>query len=285
MKVFLSWSGDLSHKVACAFREWLPSVIQAVQPYVSSEDIDKGTRWSTDIAKELAESSYGLICVTRENLNAPWIHFESGALSKSIDKANVTPFLFEVKRSEVHGPLLQFQSCIFEKDDVLKLLRSINARLKEGEVLREDSLKKAFEVWWPHLESVLKALPSARVDSETTTKKGPKQPEILEELLELVRNQQRLITHPESLLPPDYLAWALDKVRPGTSRDDRQQRLIEKLHSDIISIERMTKEMCGDEPKFSELVSEVRKFHMNFHEIMDDRVRVRRRTSAAAKIA
>jgi len=65
MKVFLSWSGELSHKVSVIFRDWLPSVIQSVDPYVSSEDIDKGARWSTDIAKELEESSYGVLCVTK----------------------------------------------------------------------------------------------------------------------------------------------------------------------------------------------------------------------------
>ena len=50
MKVFLSWSGELSHKVALAFREWLPNVIQSIEPYVSSEDIDKGARWSAEMA-------------------------------------------------------------------------------------------------------------------------------------------------------------------------------------------------------------------------------------------
>ncbi len=127
MKVFISWSGAISHLVAIKLRDWLPSVIQSIEPYVSSEDIDKGARWSTDIAGELHASSYGLICLTKDNINAPWINFEAGALGKSIDKSRVSPFLFRIKRSEVEGPILQFQSTIFEKDDVLKLLKSINA--------------------------------------------------------------------------------------------------------------------------------------------------------------
>lgn len=105
MKVFISWSGNISWKVAVIFRDWLPSVIQSVEPYVSSEDIDKGARWSTDIAKELEDSTFGILCVTKENLEAPWLSFEAGALSKTMEKSFVTPFLFDIKRSEVQGLL------------------------------------------------------------------------------------------------------------------------------------------------------------------------------------
>ena len=87
MRVFISWSGNKSHKVALVFRDWLPSVIQSIEPYVSSEDIDKGARWSTDIAKELENSTFGILCVTKDNLEAPWLSFEAGALSKTMDKA------------------------------------------------------------------------------------------------------------------------------------------------------------------------------------------------------
>lgn len=99
LKVFISWSGEESHKVALVLREWLPSVIQSITPYVSSEDIDKGTRWASDIAGELDESSFGILCVTKDNLNAPWLNFEAGALGKSVDKSRVCPFLFRIKRS------------------------------------------------------------------------------------------------------------------------------------------------------------------------------------------
>jgi hypothetical protein len=86
MKVFISWSGERSRAVAEALREWLPNVIQTVNLWVSLADIEKGARWSTDITAQLEECSVGLICLTPENLSAPWLLFEAGALSKMVDK-------------------------------------------------------------------------------------------------------------------------------------------------------------------------------------------------------
>ena len=126
MKVFISWSGKTSLGVAQQLREWLPCVINSLEPYVSSEDIDKGARWSTDIAKELEDSTFGILCVTKDNLEASWLSFEAGALSKTMEKAFVTPFLFDIKRSEVQGPILQFQSTVFEKEDIKKMVKTLN---------------------------------------------------------------------------------------------------------------------------------------------------------------
>lgn len=115
MKVFVSWSGDKSHKAAVVFRDWLPSVIQSITPYVSSEDIDKGARWSVDIASELEDSTFGLLCVTEENLNAPWLSFEAGALSKAMDKSFVTPFLLDIKRADVQAQYYNFSQRFSKK--------------------------------------------------------------------------------------------------------------------------------------------------------------------------
>lgn len=215
MKIFLSWSGKLSHEIACIFRDWLPSVIQSVKPYVSSEDIDKGTRWSSDIAGELEVSNYGIILVTKDNLNAQWINFEAGALSKSLDKANVSPFLFDIKRSEVQGPLLQFQSTIFEKEDIFKLLQSVNNRLEEEKKLENLQLSKAFEVWWSELETKLNTLKEHNSEKPEKAKEAKEntQSEILEEILELVRTQQRTLSSPEVLLPTTHLKRIFELFR------------------------------------------------------------------------
>lgn len=221
MKVFISWSGSTSHKVAVVLRDWLPSVIQSIEPYVSSEDIDKGARWSTDIAGELHASSYGLVCLTSDNVNAPWINFEAGALGKSIDKSRVSPFLFRIKRSEVEGPILQFQSTIFEKPDVLKLLKSINLACGQ-DALEEIRLEKAFDVWWPDLERQLNSIPAVQPNEKTPAQEEPASGDlnsrVLEELLELTRNNHKLLRDPSSLFPPDYVDHVLRR-RPPRSLD------------------------------------------------------------------
>jgi len=211
MKVFLSWSGESSHRVATALKEWLPSVIQILQPYLSSEDIDKGARWSVDIASELQASSYGIVCVTSENVQAPWIMFEAGALSKSLDKGRVAPFLFGIKRSEIQGPLLQFQSVLYSKDDVARLVQSLNGALGE-EALSDDGLAKAFEVWWPILEKQLNLVASIK-PLPVTAPASPGPNQILEEILELARSSQKLLRDPNELLPRGYLNAVLRESR------------------------------------------------------------------------
>ncbi len=215
MKVFISWSGETSLKVAQIFREWIPSVIQSIEPYVSSEDIDKGARWSTDIAKELADSSFGILCVTKDNLQAPWLSFEAGALSKTMEKSFVTPFLFNIKRSEVNGPILQFQSTIFEKEDIRRMVKTLNKACGEASI-SEARLDKAFDVWYPTLESLLTELKesASNVDEEQESNESNETSEILEEILELSRDNQKLLKSPDMRLYEDIcrLQEAIDQL-------------------------------------------------------------------------
>lgn len=214
MKVFISWSGDVSHKVAKALRDWLPSVIQSITPYVSSEDIDKGARWSSDIADELDESSFGVLCVTPDNINAPWLNFEAGALGKSVEKSRVCPFLFRIKRSDVEGPILQYQSTIHDKEDVFKLIKAINEACGDHGI-EEIRLEKTFDVWWPKLDEELDAIEEIKAEIADNEKK-PEEingyvSRVLEEVLDISRTNQKLLRDPSTILPPDYFEHIIDR--------------------------------------------------------------------------
>jgi hypothetical protein len=61
MKVFISWSGEHSRVITAAFHDWLPNVIQTMQPWMSAQNIDKGAGLSADRAGQLEDTRVGLI--------------------------------------------------------------------------------------------------------------------------------------------------------------------------------------------------------------------------------
>lgn len=183
MRVFISWSGEQSRAVAEAIRDWLPGVLQSVVPYFTPTDIEKGTRWSSDIAQELEQAQVGVLCITRENISSDWILFEAGALSKSLDKGHVCPILFGITPTDLSGPLKQFQATEFSKPDFHKLIGVINSGLGDRR-LPPKTLDAVFEKWWPDLEN--------RVSEILNAIAAPTEPvrrdrELIEEILSLVR--------------------------------------------------------------------------------------------------
>ncbi|KKG36758.1 hypothetical protein DKM28_03110 [Methanosarcina mazei] len=255
MKVFISWSGDLSKRIATALKEWIPNVLQSTEPYVSSEDVDKGSRWSTDIAKELADSTYGILCVTRDNFREPWLNFEAGALSKKMESSRVCPFLYNVKLSEIDGPLLQFQVTVYKKEDVLKLLISLNNSCTDQK-LPEERLLKAFELWWPELERNLIIedvdLIQQGVNNESNNAHNDA---ILEEILSLLQTQQKILRRPEEILPPDYIIDLMKK-----SEKDRSTRSIsQEAYYELFEVYERLRTASIDNLKFLRSVEGINK--------------------------
>jgi TIR domain len=187
MKVFISWSGDASYKAAIALREWLPSVLQSLEPYVSSEDIEKGARWSSDIGQRLNDTEFGVLCVTRENLSSAWLNFEAGALSKSIDTGRVSPLLLNLRPAELVGPLSQFQVTLPHFEDIVRLVKSMNTACERP--IEEARLVEAIKMWWPKLGASLKE--AARGDDQAHPAPQRDIREMIEELLEITRGIQR----------------------------------------------------------------------------------------------
>jgi hypothetical protein len=208
MKVFISWSGKRSHALANLLRGWLPLVIQEIEPYVSTEDIEKGARWSADVGRELETSHYGILCVTPENVNAPWLNFEAGALAKSFDSGLVSPLLYGMDIKDLTGPLVQFQVTLCQRRDISTLVRTINARCASP--LPDGRLDKTLAVHWDGFEKEL-----AEVDKSSDSNDQPRiQPkrsidDLLEELVALVRTQQSVLSSPQQLIPQSYIREAV----------------------------------------------------------------------------
>lgn len=184
MRIFISWSGDLSKNIAEIFRQWIPGVIQAAKPYYSPDDITKGTRWSTEISKELDASKIGIICLTKDNLDSNWIMFEAGALSKNIEKSKVVPLLFGIDPSDIQGPLVQFQAAKFSKSEMKKVVKMINSELGET-TLAPDVIDSVFEMWWPKLESQIKEAEEKAKNVDNKDLRSER--DLIEEVLSLTR--------------------------------------------------------------------------------------------------
>jgi hypothetical protein len=226
MKVFISWSGALSHKIGEAFYTWLPGVLQLVKPYFTPSDIEKGARWSAEVSGELESSSIGIFCMTRENLNSSWILFEAGALSKHVDKSRVCPVLIGLEPSELPGPLSQFQATPFQRGEIYKLMQTINAALGDSH-LDDKTLDAVFDMWWPKLEQQVKDI----VANHTNEAEVPASTDrdMLVEILELTRLTSRRAASPASLHPQaarellaGYVA-AHDALQSGKPKDAMAQ--------------------------------------------------------------
>jgi hypothetical protein len=163
MKIFISWSGKLSKAVAERLRAWLRQMIHGLDPFVSSQDIEKGNVWLAELIKELEQSSIGILCLTRENLNSKWMLFEAGALFTSLGKSKIYPLLINITNLELDLPLSSFQATSIQKEDFYKLIKSIYQSL-ENRLISEQELEKQFNLLWGEMELDIKQLLSSATE-------------------------------------------------------------------------------------------------------------------------
>lgn len=218
MNLFLSWSGGLSHEVAKALVWWIPQVLQAIKPWISSQDIEKGARWFEEIGESLSTTDFGVLCLTASNLSAPWILFEAGALSKSLGQARVFPLLVNIKNADLVGPLAQFNTSGISKDEIRRLVEALNGRLSPESKRTDPQLTEALEVWWPRLDERFKNAIATSLNEESGKAVAPtrKVEDVLDEILELSRTsaQQiaRLSTSAETTAPAAARTWPRGSV-------------------------------------------------------------------------
>ena len=139
-----------------------------MQPWVSKDAIDPGTRWGKELAEALEGTSFGILCITSENQREPWISFEAGALSKTVEKSYVIPYVIGMKPSELEQPLKQFQAIEANEEDTWKLIETIH--MASGDKTRTiNDLEEAFKMWWPKLMEQIENIKNEDVESINAT--------------------------------------------------------------------------------------------------------------------
>lgn len=231
MKVFLSWSGEKSRDIAELLDSWIRCVLQAVDPWISTKHIDRGSVWFTEIADQLQNTTIGIICLTKDNLNKPWILFEAGALARGLSASRVCTFLVDVLPTDIENPLAQFNHTLPNKESMKSLIYTLNNSLKENK-LREDILNEVFETYWPKFEekitSVLLEYPEKIETSHIRSNEN-----ILLEVLETTRSFDKRIRNIEMSV----------NHRPELHPNIARKRILEMLNLGIpekIIIEELT---------------------------------------------
>jgi hypothetical protein len=169
-QVFISWSGKRSLAVAESLCVFIPEVIPELRDRLFvSTGIEKGSRWSDEIARHLEEADAGILVVTAEGSSSPWLHFEAGALTKGLDSsrarrgersdANTSSRIFTylhcLAPSAFTGPLSQYQWTSATRDDTWRLMNALHDLFARGRAeLRQ--ARHRFDERWAEFERELR---------------------------------------------------------------------------------------------------------------------------------
>jgi hypothetical protein len=167
-------------------------MINDVRPFLSRHDVESGSRWNLELMRELGESTFGILCLTSENLNSAWLLFEAGALTKHVEGRACGLLIGSLRSADVGGPLSQFQHRAFSREEFESLLKDINAKLDKPLEVRQ--LELIVDKWWPDIEKEYQKALSA-IPGEIRRVRRDQQ-DILEEILGKIRAVEK------TLLPP-----------------------------------------------------------------------------------
>lgn len=168
-KVFISWSGDNSKAIALKLKEALENHIfkgSGLQCFVSDVSLKAGEEWYARIKRELNACKIGIAVITKENISAPWLYFEAGAIVAK--EKDLIPLLFNCGHKSLENtPLGQRQQKIFyEPKDFKSVICQINEKfggLQPNEDALDDLINKGYDWLKKEIAPISKRLKDMRV--------------------------------------------------------------------------------------------------------------------------
>ena len=161
-------------------------MIQRLQVFTSERDIAAGTRWANVLDENLAKVTFGIVCVTEENIKAPWLNFEAGGMANAISRPRVTPVLIGLGTSDVTAPLSLLNMVTADRAGIWRLVQSLN-EAEHDIALPVDILTSTFDAFWNRIEDAITAAKGMPTEQPSA---GPRPiEEMVEEILNIVRSQ------------------------------------------------------------------------------------------------
>ncbi|PZO47703.1 MAG: hypothetical protein DCF16_17395 [Alphaproteobacteria bacterium] len=156
--IFISWSGEKSKKVANRLADFLEDVL-GVKAYTSDKEMKPAQNWRDELERRLSEAKFCIMCLSIENIDAPWMMWESGAIWQARKHAEadssdrnerVCPFLIDFPPGELPslaGPLGGVNVVRYGEDEVRKLVFQLHHILNPAAAA--DGVTRRFQVGWP----------------------------------------------------------------------------------------------------------------------------------------
>ncbi len=132
-----------------------------LQCFVSEEDIASGTDWWNKINSELKACKMGIVCITKENLNAPWLYYEAGAMVT--ESIQVIHLLVGCDFSSLSNTPLNGKQAIdfYNCGKFIKMLQDIRSAMDYNFISKKTLDKLGEDAYWglrDRLEPVLVSL-------------------------------------------------------------------------------------------------------------------------------
>jgi len=244
VSVFICWSGARSHKLALAAEALLRTTLCLEKEDVFVSDrIDKGVAWFDAIVKHLETSKVGIVCLTAENVESPWLHFESGALALRLERDQdagaptkpLTPrnrlftLLHGVTGAELKGPLGAYQATSTTELEMATMIQSI-AQILGGPHLEAVTARETMNSAW---EKFKKALDELAIPARDLIRELDSwfQRKTFNEPLHCCADQSWLRRYDGARQTRDRLTAHIDRVRAACS--EHESGVFEMLVSEL----------------------------------------------------
>lgn len=147
----------------------------------------------------------GIVCLTKENRDKPWILFEAGALAKGLSSNRVCTFLVDLRPTDLESPLAQFNATLPKKQSVHALVRTLNSA-SGAPWLDDKTLEKTFETYWPQFESGFNEILANH--PEETVVEVRSESSLLTEILATTRSLAQRLNNMETRIHKEALTLA-----------------------------------------------------------------------------